>query len=175
MEGFLLVGLVLGAVCLLVGKLRYQGGSTGEAPEGVALTDSVDILPVSLGRFDVVGGASGWDDDLWSIDRQYEQSGPFDDLISGVRVTSWSSDSITIDEPNHDVGMDMADEFIVHHICINPATGLPMVSDSEAGFDVGGNPYGFSNDDLSSHHDSLGFGSDSASGSHGSFGSDDWS
>lgn len=50
-----------------------------------------------------------------------------------------------------------------------------MVSDSEAGFDVGGDPYGFSNDDLSGHHDSLGFGFDSASDSHGSFGSDGWS
>lgn len=38
-----------------------------------------------------------------------------------------------------------------------------MISDSEVGFDVVGNPYGFSNDDLSVHNDSFGsgFGSDS--------------
>lgn len=176
MEGFLLLaGLVMGVVCLIVGKLRHQGGSIGDAADDGYLTDSVDIFPVGLGRFDVVGGAFGLNDDLWPIDRQYEQSGPFDVLAVGVRATGWPGDSIALDEPNRAVGMDMADDFLVHRICINPATGLPMVSDYEAGFDVGGNPYGFSNDDLSDHHDSLGFGFDSASGSHGSFGSDEWS
>lgn len=179
MEGFLLLaGLALGVVCLIVGKLQHQGGSAGDAAHGGDdghLTDSVDIFLVGLGRFDVVGGAFGLDDDLWPIDRHYELSGPFDDLAVGVRATGWPSDAIALDEPNRAVGMDMADDFLVHRICINPATGLPMVSDCEAGFDVGGNPYGFSNDDLCGHHDSLGFGFDSASGSHGSFGSDEWS
>jgi hypothetical protein len=30
---------------------------------------------------------------------------------------------------------------------INPATGLPMMGDMEAGFDVGGNLYGMGTDD----------------------------
>ena len=48
-----------------------------------------------------------------------------------------------------------------------------MISDSEVGFDVGGNPYGFSNDDLSVHQDSFGSGFGSHSLDH--FGSDtDW-
>jgi hypothetical protein len=68
MEGFLLLaGLVLGVVCLIVGKLQHQGGSAGDAAHGGDdghLTDSVDIFPVGLGRFDVVGGAFGLDDDL---------------------------------------------------------------------------------------------------------------
>lgn len=34
--------------------------------------------------------------------------------------------------------------------CINPATGLPMLSGDSCGIDVGGNPYGIS-DSLSSH------------------------
>lgn len=35
MEGFLLLaGLVLGVVCLTVGKLRHKGGSTGDAAHG---------------------------------------------------------------------------------------------------------------------------------------------
>ncbi len=176
MEGFLLLaGLVLGVACLIAGMLWYRGGSTGDAADDGHLTGSVDIFPVGLGRFDVVGGASGLDEDLWPIDPHYEQGGPFDDLAVGIHAAGWPSDSIALDEPSHAVGMDMADDFPVHRICINPATGLLMVSDSEVGFDVGGNPYGFSNDDLSGHHDSLGFGFDSASGSHGSFGSDEWS
>jgi len=179
MEAFLLVaGLALGVVCLIAGKFLDPGGSTADATDGVDdghLTHSVDMLSVGRGRFDMVGGAFGLDDDLWSIDPQYEQSGPFDDLAAGVRATGWPDDLIALDEPHHVVGMDMADDFPAHRICINPATGLPMLSDSEAGFDVGGNPYGFSNDDLSSHHDSLGFGFDSGSSSHSTSGSDDWS
>lgn len=33
-------------------------------------------------------------------------------------------------------------------LCINPATGLPMTSGSPIGFDMQGNPYGFSNQEI---------------------------
>lgn len=66
----------------------------------------------------MVGGAFGLDDDLWPIDRHYELSGPFDDLVVGIRSAGWPGDSIALDEPNHAVGMGMADDFPVHHICI---------------------------------------------------------
>ena len=50
---------------------------------------------------------------------------------------------------------------------INPATGLPMVSDSPAGIDVGGNVYGFNDQDTFGMHgnSSSGFDSDSSSSS----------
>ena len=64
---------------------------------------------------------------------------------------------------------------------INPATGLPMVGDSYAGVDVGGNSYGTNDADFNSSYDFWddSFGSmetfdssyDSFSSSHDSFGS----
>ena len=55
---------------------------------------------------------------------------------------------------------------------INPATGLPMVDDT-CGVDVGGNPYGCSNDDLM--HTSLACSSFDDSWSSSSSGSDSFS
>lgn len=55
---------------------------------------------------------------------------------------------------------------------INPATGLPMVDDT-CGADVGGNPYGFSNDDLM--HTSSASSSFDDSWSSSSAGSDSFS
>lgn len=55
--------------------------------------------------------------------------------------------------------------------CINPATGLPMMSDSMAGLDVGGSAYGFNHDDSWGSHDMLDGGSQETAGSHDSWNS----
>lgn len=72
--------------------------------------------------------------------------------------------------PMHQHPADWArDEIFGHESAgplINPATGLPMMSDSPAGVDVAGNPYGFNLDDTLPHGSNL-FGSDFGSGLHG--------
>ena len=55
--------------------------------------------------------------------------------------------------------------------CINPATGLPMMSDSMAGLDVGGSAYGFNHDDSWSSHDMFDGGCPDAASSHDSWSS----
>ena len=55
--------------------------------------------------------------------------------------------------------------------CINPATGLPMMSDSMAGLDVGGNAYGFSHDDTWNSHELFDGGGLDAGGAYESSGS----
>lgn len=55
--------------------------------------------------------------------------------------------------------------------CINPATGLPMMSDSMAGLDVGGNAYGFSHDDTWNSHELFDGGGLDAGGAYKSWGS----
>lgn len=57
--------------------------------------------------------------------------------------------------------------------CINPATGLPMMSDSMAGLDVGGNAYGFTHDDTWNNQDLFDGGGLGAGGAHESWGSQD--
>lgn len=170
MEGLLiLAGLVFGVACLILDRARHQDSSSGGSVEDIGsgrMVDSGSVLPViqgDLDRFDVAGSSLGLDHEPWPLDRYHEVRGPFDDFDGGARDAAWSSDPLALGDPGHAVGNGMVDDFPVHRICINPATGLPMIADSEVGFDVGGNPYGFSNDDLSVHHDSFGsgFGSDS--------------
>lgn len=116
--------------------------------------------------FDVAGNWYGFDDQASSMERDAIDD-PFDEF-SSVRG-GWPSDAMTT------IGMDqagtspMASDFLDSaHACINPATGLPMISDSTAGVDVGGNPYGFNDNDSFNHLDSIG-----SSGGFDSFHSDD--
>lgn len=170
MEGILLLaGIIFGVACLILDRARHQDHSSAESEEdigSVRMVDSGSTLPVArgdLGRFDVAGSALGLDDEPWPLNRYHEVRWLFDDFDGGARDAVWSSDPLALGDLGHAAGNGMVDDFSVHRICINPATGLPMISDSEAGFDVGGNLYGFSNDGLSAHHDNFGsgFGSDS--------------
>jgi|GEM_PF-959313 len=169
MEGFLiLAGGILGVVCLFLGRSGDRGTSPGEPVGDVGggrETDSTSGLPSTLGGLDgldIAGSAFGLTDESWLINRHHDIDDPTDDSSNGVRDAAWSGDPFVIEGIGLAVGIGPGDDFPVHRSCINPATGLPMISDSEAGFDVGGNPYGFRNDDLYSH-DSFesGFGSDS--------------
>lgn len=126
---------------------RDAQGGTGFAEEpqrsGAGFADSINPatgLPMLLdgpGGFDIDGNMWGFDDETLSMHRH-----PADRLLLDGAFGDHSSG------PR-----------------INPATGLPMISDSPASFDVGGNPYGSRSDDVFSH-DSP-FGSDFGSGSHG--------
>ncbi len=184
MEGLLLIAVIVLAAVLLIGFIGLSEGTsmaTGESddePDDEAhwFNPATGLPMMSKGThgFDVAGNWYGFDDHATSMDRHDALAGPFDDF-SSVRG-GWPSDAVTAIGMDQTLSADpMASHFIdSHHVCINPATGLPMISDSEAGVDVGGNPYGFQNDDLFSHHDSFGSGFDSDSHSH--FGSGtDWS
>ena len=181
MDGFLLlVGIALGIACLFCGRPREDASASdsvnkvGDSPK----IDSLDMIPIApaiTGVIDFAEDHIAVDDDQWFHERYRAMEELLEDLGSRANESWWHPGNAVLDGPAYSIGIDPNDDFAVHRICINPATGLPIISDSEAGFDVGGNPYGFSNDDLSGHHDSQGFGFDSASSSHSSFGSDDWS
>lgn len=164
MEGLLLIAVIVLAAILLIGFIGSSEGiptATGESDDesgdGAHWFNPATGLPMMSNGphgFDVAGNWYGFDDQASSMDRHDALADPFDDF-SSVRG-GWPSDAMTDS----------------HHICINPATGLPMISDSEAGVDVGGNPYGFQNDDLFSDHDSFGSGFDNDSHSHFGSGTD---
>ena len=164
MEGLLLIAVIVLAVVFLIGLIGSSEGAstaTGESddePDDEAhwFNPATGLPMMSKGPhgFDVAGNWYGFDDHASSMDRHDALAGPFDDL-SSVRG-GWPSDAMTDS----------------HHICVNPATGLPMISDNEAGVDVGGNPYGFRTDDLFSHHDSFGSGFDNDSHDHFGSGTD---
>lgn len=181
MDGFLLlVGIALGIACLIYGRSREDSSASDSAPKvgdspQVNLSGVILVPPVITGAIDFAEDHFAMDDDLWFHERYRDMEDLLEDFGSRANEGWWHPGKAVFDGPGYSFGIDSNDEFAVHRICINPATGLPMISDSEAGFDVGGNPYGFSNDDLSSHHDSLGFGFDSASSSYSSFLGDDWS
>ncbi len=181
MDGFLLlVGIALGIACLIYGRPRQDSSvsdlapKVGDSPQ-VNLPGVIPVAPVIPGAIDFADDQFAMDDDLWFHERYRDMEELFEDLGSRANEGWWHPGNAAFDGSGYSFGIYSNDDFAVHRICINPATGLPMILDSEAGFDVGGNPYGFSNDDLSSNHDSLGFGFDSDSSSHLSFGSDDWS
>lgn len=162
MEGFLiLAGLILGVVCVLWARSQDQDRSVDGPVGSVGDAGSLDSASDPAELF---------------IDH-HSISGPFDDLGNGVRDAVWTNDPFTLGIPGQPAAMSSSDDLCDHRVCINPATGLPMISDSEVGFDVGGNPYGFSNDELFTDNDSSasGFDSSSSSDSFGSFGNDDWS
>ena len=164
MEGLLLIAVIVLAAVFLIGVIGLSEGTstaTGESDDEPSdeahwFNPATGLPMMSKGPhgFDVAGNWYGFDDHASSMDRHDALAGPFDDL-SSVRG-GWPSDAMTDS----------------HHICVNPATGLPMISDNEAGVDVGGNPYGFRNDDLFSHHDSFGSGFDNDSHDHFGSGTD---
>lgn len=183
MEGFLLVlGVAFGVLWLRSGWPRDQDDSPVDSACDIVSDRQIDspglmgIAPAITGAFDldIAEARFDEDDDEWFHDRYRDMGELLDDLGSRSRESWKSVETSWTDQPSHSFGIGIDDDFPVHRICINPATGLPMVSDNEAGFDVGGNPYGFNNDDLFSHHDSSGSGFDSSS--HDYFGSgSDWS
>ena len=164
MKGLLLIAVIVLAAVFLIGFIGLSEGTsmaTGESDdepgdEAHWFNPATGLPMMSKGPhgFDVAGNWYGLDDHASSMDRHDALAGPFDDF-SSVRG-GWPSDAMTDS----------------HHICVNPATGLPMISDNEAGVDVGGNPYGFRNDDLFSHHDSFGSGFDNDSHDHFGSGTD---
>lgn len=96
-------------------------------------------LPMILGEpygFDIGANPYGSASDSLELDGSLHTSN-FGDVMSLSMGLGASDDSL----------MGSSD---LHMSYTNPATGLPMVSDSTAGFDVGGNLYGFNNNDLSS-------------------------
>ena len=164
MEGVLLIAVIVLAAVFLIGFIGLSEGTsmaTGESDdepgdEAHWFNPATGLPMMSKGPhgFDVAGNWYGFDDHATSMDRHDARASPFDDF-SSVRG-GWPSDAMTDS----------------HHTCVNPATGLPMISDNEAGVDVGGNPYGFRNDDLFSHHDSFGSGFDNDSHDHFGSGTD---
>ena len=164
MEGLLLIAVIVLAAVILIGFIGLSEGTsmaTGESDdepgdEAHWFNPATGLPMMSKGPhgFDVAGNWYGFDDHATSMDRHDARASPFDDF-SSVRG-GWPSDAMTDS----------------HHACVNPATGLPMISDNEAGVDVGGNPYGFRNDDLFSHHDSFGSGFDNDSHDHFGSGTD---
>lgn len=64
--------------------------------------------------------------------------------MRGIKNFFTRSESVQVDateDPSHDLLNPWDDGF-----AINPATGLPMIGDTEAGIDIGGNCYGESMD-----------------------------
>lgn len=181
MDGFLLlVGIALGIACLFRGRPRENYSASGSAPKvgespQFNLPGVILVAPVVTGEIDFAEDHFAMDDDLWFHERYRDMEDLLDDYGSRASEGWCHPGNAVFDGLGYSFGIDSNDDFAVHRICINPATGLPMISDSEAGFDVGGNPYGFSNDDLSGHHDSQGLGFDSASSFDRSFVGDTWS
>lgn len=181
MDGFLLlVGIALGIACLIYCGPREDSSASDSAPKvgdsrQVNLSGVILVPPVITGAIDFAEDHFARDDDLWFHERYRDMEDLLEDRGSRANEGWQHLGNAVFDGPSYSFGIDSNDDFAVHCICINPATGLPMTSGSEAGFDVGGNPYGFSNDDLSGHYDSQGFGLDSASSSYSSFVGDNWS
>ena len=180
MKGLLLIAVIVLAAVILIGFIGLSEGTsmaTGESDdepgdEAHWFNPATGLPMMSNGPhgFDVAGNWYGFDDHASSMDRHDALAGPFDDF-SSVRG-GWSSDAMTTMDQTLGADPIVSDFLESHHTCVNPATGLPMISDSEAGVDVGGNPYGFRNDDLFSHHDSFGSGFDGDSHDHFGSGTD---
>ncbi|MFB2707160.1 hypothetical protein [Marinobacter shengliensis] len=81
------------------------------------------------------------DDDDWQLDSSYDRPKAPQQFDTDLR-SPFSNDSGLLTDRVSDLAVfdDMGSS-------INPATGLPMMGDMEAGFDVGGNLYGMGIDD----------------------------
>lgn len=167
--------LVLGAAFLITrtgaSPAHFDWSSTPSSKSnnsGGAINPATG-LPMISGEahgFDVAGNAYGFDDRAWDLSHHDTIDGALDDFGTGVQDTGWPSDSMAPWGMDHMFGNDTtaSHDFTSNIFCINPATGLPMVSDSMVGFDLGGNAYGTSNDILG--HDDV-FGSGTGIDSHG--------
>lgn len=190
MLGLILVAVVVIFLVRLVFALRAVGSKTfsagGRARQDGGWINPATGLPMLSGGpygFDIAGNNYGE-----SGQHIVESTLPFalyeaDDFnIASASGMASSSDSIwsSLDPSVRDgyflAGQEEFGNQIVETY-INPATGLPMLSDSPAGFDVGGNLYGFNDQDSFGMHDNSSFGFDSdLSSSSDAFGSgSDWS
>lgn len=172
MSVFLLLAvLVLVVIGLLVRSRTSHGqpGSSAEPDGGSsgmvhAISPAIAIPTMLGGPAGVASAHNGYasGDETWHAIHH-----PLDDLGNGLVGTRWPDRSMALGDLDHQLGVGpiAIDDFESHHTYINPATGLPMMSDSMVGVDVGGNPYGFNNDDPLGHNDSFGIGL--GSGSHG--------
>lgn len=183
MEGLLVIASVVLAVAwLLSGRPRERNDSPVNSPSDVGSERKIGspslipVVPAITGAFDFDIAESHFDaDDIeWFHDRYRDMEELFDDLGSRVNESRWPVGTSWHDGPSQSSGIGIDDGFLAHSSCINPATGLPMISGNEAGFDVGGNPYGFSNEDIFTSSDGFGSSMDSHGDSFGAFGGSDW-
>ena len=190
MLGLILVAVVVIFLVRLVFALRAVGSKTfsagGRARQVGGWIYPASGLPMLSGGpygFDIAGnnyGESGQGIVESTLPFALEESDDFN-IASAIGMAS-SSDSIWsgLDHSVRD-GYFLAgqEEFgtEIAKTYINPATGLPMVSDSLAGVDVGGNLYGVNDQDAFGMQDNSSFGFDSdLSSSNDAFGSgSDWS
>lgn len=184
----LLLGLIAwAAVNSMSTEVDGAATSRSESASPSTCINPATGLPMIAGEpygFDVGGNlyGSSSDEDMGNstgVSRSLSH-----DLVSGSR--DFGDDPMSLDSPGsagdrHPAGYysgpslslmelgafqgDATGPSEIHMSYTNPATGLPMISDSPAGIDVGGNAYGMNNHDFLDHHDSF--------SSHGSFDSFD--
>lgn len=166
--------VVLAFVCLVRLWRRQAYGGAGEP--GLVRAASGGGLSASA------GGLSGTDSHSWSpalSDDHTTTAAMGMGLLAAGAVASGSLFDDSAAAPG------MFDSTLQTGTCINPASGLPMVSGDTSGIDVGGNVYGCNNDsfDSSSLFDSGVSGMDTGcdwsssaeSWSSNDSGSDSWS
>lgn len=151
---------------LLVAGIFFANRAVGGEGQTNNPANGLRAMQLETAGSDMIGSVSGLDEQMWNSDHNDEVHRAFDAFGSSVLDPMWSCDAVVLDGMNYFAAVSIIDDSVVHVICINPATGLPMISDSEAGIDVGGNPYGFRTHDLHSHNDCFGCGFESGSSSH---------
>lgn len=167
---FLLAAIVVLGVAFLITRRNSSaahfdwssrpGSSSNDGGGTINSAPGFPMIPAEAHGFDVAGNAYGLDDKTWGLGHHNKVSDAYDDFNPMDQDSSWLSDSMNLRGIDNIFGNDTTayHDFKSHHIYVNPATGLPMISDSTAGFDVGGNSYGTSNEDMFGHHDAFGSG-----------------
>lgn len=143
------------------------GSRSSDGDGAINPATGLPIISAKAHGFDVAGNAYGLDDKTWGLGHHDTVSDTYDDFNTMDQDSSWPSDSTNLCGIDNIFDKDTTanHDFKSHHIYVNPATGLPMISDSMAGFDVGGNSFGTSNADMFEHYDA--FGSGMGTDSHG--------
>ena len=190
MLGLILSAIVIIVVLRLVVSLRAFGSRdssvSGKSRQDGGWINPATGLPMLSGGpygFDIAGNNYGECGQHITESRLPFAFGESDEFnIASTSGMASNGDNVwsSLDQSSQDeTFLDDREEFGVQIVetYINPATGLPMISDSMAGFDVGGNLYGFNNQYSFGMHDSFSSGSDSdLSSSSDTFGSgSDWS
>lgn len=190
MLGLIIIAVLVIVLVRLVVALRAVGSKNfsagGRVRQDGGWINPATGLPMLSGGpygFDIAGnnyGESGQDIVESTLPFAFGEFDEFD-IASASGMASngdnvWSSLDHSVQDGYFLAGRE---EFGTHMVetYINPATGLPMVSDSMAGVDVGGNIYGFNDQDSFGMHDNFSSGFDSdLSSSSDAFGSgSDWS
>lgn len=176
MEGLLILAMIaVGIAWLFSGRKRDREESLGElcGDVGHRHVTCVDIAPPAtlpnLPGFDGALKDYCLGDDS-SADGGHDIYDLVDRCNRDIQDANWLIDTLLFYERNSAFDNSSSDETFGHGLCINPATGLAMMSGCELGFDVGGSSYGFSDEALFTSTDP--FGSDiemGLVGFHGSF------